>query len=114
MSDKIHEIGGKITELTLAEFDGVTASAGIAVLEFYADWCSHCNTMTSVLERFAEKHPDISVFRINTDAEPELTQRFAIAHLPTTLLFRDGKELSRVTGAMRDAVLEDFVDGARV
>jgi thioredoxin 2 len=48
----------------------------------------------------AELEPEIRVAKLDTEAEPEIAQRFGIQSIPTLILLRRGKEIGRIAGAM--------------
>jgi thioredoxin 2 len=52
------------------------------------------------------------VVKVNTDALPDLGERFRIRSIPTMAVFADGKEVARTSGAMPAAQIESFVNGA--
>ena len=101
--DRPVKIAGDDLERVLAESD-------VPVLvDFYADWCGPCRIMAPVLDEFASDHTgEILVGKLDTDAAPAVSARYGIRGIPTLILFRDGSEVSRQTGAVARAGLDQL------
>jgi thioredoxin 2 len=69
--------------------------------------------MAPVLERTAQQRATtLQVGKVNSDEQPELAGRFNIRSIPTLILFRDGKELARQSGAVDASTLDRWLDSA--
>jgi thioredoxin len=82
--------------------------------DFWAEWCGPCKIMAPVLQQLAREWKGrVTVIKIDTEAKQNLAQRFNITGIPTLVLFRNGEEIHRVTGAVPlaqlKAVLSEFV-----
>jgi len=90
------------------DFQRVIADAEVPVLvDFYADWCGPCKTMAPVLDDLArERQGELLVAKLDTDRSPVTAQRFGVRGVPTFILFRDGREVARETGALPRGRLE--------
>ena len=75
---------------------------GIAVIRFYADWCAPCVQNFPVFEQCAAQisaqRNDIKFGKVNVDQSPILTLRYQVFGLPTTLIFKDGQIVERLSG----------------
>lgn len=100
--------------LTDASFDRVLADSSVpVVVDFYADWCGPCKMMAPILDKVtAERTGDALFAKVDTDRNPGVSRRFGIASIPTTIVFKGGREVARRMGAMPKSQLEALVDQA--
>lgn len=93
-------------ELTNENFEK-QISEGVTLVDFWAPWCGYCTALAPIVEEAASEAPNVTLGKVNTDNSPEIAERFGIAGLPTLVLFKDGKEVSRSVGAVpKESVLE--------
>jgi thioredoxin 2 len=99
---------------SLAAFDAlVRDSVRPVVVDFWAPWCGPCRMVAPELEKVARSAAgEFLVVKINTEALPDLAQRYRIASIPTMAVFRAGRELQRTSGARPAADILAFVRGA--
>ncbi len=76
---------------------------GIAIVDFYADWCGPCKMMAPTIDKIAEENPELNVAKVNVDLDGELAQRYGVMSIPTIVIFKDGKEINRSVGAKSKA-----------
>ena len=102
----------KPIELTNANFDEVIVNSDIPiVVDFWAPWCGPCKTMAPSFEKSAIKFPLKALFaKINTENEQNLGARFGIRSIPTIIIFKDGKEKHRVSGALNESAIVDITN----
>ena len=77
------------------------------LLDFWAPWCAPCRMVVPVIEEIAGERPDIRVGKINVDEQPELASEFSIMSIPTLVVMKNGKIVTKVSGARpKKAILE--------
>ena len=97
--------------LTADTFERTIKDSEIPVLvDFYADWCGPCKMMAPSVDEVARVYQGRAlVAKLNTDFAPQLSTGLEIRGIPTTIVFRDGKEVARRTGAVPKAMLEELL-----
>ena len=74
---------------------------------FWAPWCAPCRMVAPIIEEIASERPDIKVGKINVDEQPELASKFGIMSIPTLVVMKNGKIVTKVSGARpKKAILE--------
>jgi len=101
----------KPLELTNSTFDEVVVNSDIPVIiDFWAPWCGPCKMMAPNFEKSAAKFPLKVLFtKVNTENEQLLGSRFGIRSIPTLIIFKNSKEVHRVSGALDEASLSRLV-----
>ena len=99
-----------------AAFDAAVAASPIQiVVDFWAPWCGPCRMVAPELQKVAAANAGkYLVVKVNTDALPELGERFNIRSIPTMAVFAGGREVARTAGARPAADIEQFVSKAAV
>jgi thioredoxin 2 len=82
-------------------------------VDFYADWCGPCKMMAPAVDQLAANYTGRAIVaKLDTDASPRTSMSFSIRGIPTSIVFADGKEIARQSGALPYAVLAGFLDKA--
>ena len=77
------------------------------LLDFWAPWCAPCRMVVPIIEEIAGERPDIKVGKINVDEQPELASEFSIMSIPTLVVMKNGRIVTKVSGARpKKAILE--------
>ena len=87
-------------------FDQVRNNEGLALLDFYADWCGPCRMVLPLVDEIASERDDLFVGKINVNENPDLAREFGIMSIPTLIVMKDGKIINRASGARsKDQIL---------
>ena len=102
--------------LTDDSFARTIAESTLPVLvDFYADWCGPCKMMAPFIDELAREFQGRALIaKLDSDRAPRTSQQFAIRGLPTTVVYRGGKEVARQVGAVGKAQLTELVQKASV
>jgi len=81
-----------------------------SVLYFTADWCNPCKKVKPIVEELNREQIVAKFFMIDADIESEMVSDFEVKSVPTFVLIRDNKEVSRTTGAKTKEELLSFIN----
>jgi len=83
------------------------------LVDFYADWCGPCKMMAPAVDEIAAAYQGRAlVAKLDTDRAQRTSSLFNIRGIPTTIVFKGGKEVTRQTGAVPKPTLVKMLDGA--
>ena len=99
----------KVKILTDSNFQN-KIKTGTILVDFWASWCVPCKMMIPVLNEVAEVvNGKFTIAKVNVDEQKTTAARFGIRSIPTMILFRNGKEVKRITGVKtRDYLLKEL------
>ena len=96
--------------LTDATFDGEVGRAGLVLVDFWAEWCGPCHRVAPILEEVARAHAAaLRLAKLNVDENPSTAERFQVTSIPTMLLFKNGKLVDGIVGAVPRPQVEAIV-----
>ena len=101
-------LDGEPAELGESQLETFVQRTELPVLvDFWAPWCGPCRAMAPHFERAARNLKDrVRLVKVNTEEAPGLAARYGIRAIPTLVLFRNGTETKRMSGALDAGALE--------
>ena len=94
-------------ELTDEGFREFVSSGGLVVVDFWAPWCPPCRFLAPIIEELAREYAGRVRFgKLNVDKNPRTARRYRITAIPTLLVFKEGRLVDRIVGAMPKEALE--------
>ena len=88
-----------VIKVTKSNFEEVVLNSDKSVLlDFYADWCGPCKMLSPIVEEIATEHPEITVGKINVDADGELAMKFQVMSIPALFVVKNGKVVNQTVG----------------
>ncbi|GGD33541.1 thiol disulfide reductase thioredoxin [Malaciobacter pacificus] len=99
-------------ELDESNFDHVIVNSDIPVIvDFWAPWCGPCKMFAPIYNEVSQKYPLKALFtKVNTEAEQNLGAKFGIRSIPTLIIYKNGVEVKRVSGALDPLRLSNLIN----
>ena len=88
----------------------VLESAVPVLVDFWAPWCAPCRLIAPILDQIAVEYADkVKIAKMNTD-ENFIARQYGIKSIPTMLLFKEGKVVDRIVGAVPKSLIKSKLD----
>lgn len=101
-----------IEKLANDNFDAKTSS-GVALVDFFAEWCGPCHEMAPVIDEIAAEYLGrAKVFKVDVDQAQQLAVRFGIQSIPTLFVLKDGKLAGQFVGITAKGKITAALDQA--
>ena len=81
--------------------------SGEVLADFYSDSCVPCKRMSPVLAEIEEENSSVKVVKLNINFDAETAEKYNVSAVPTLIFFKDGSEVTRITGAVKK---QDILD----
>lgn len=106
--------GEEIVQINDSSFESEVLRSDVPVLvDFWAPWCGPCRILAPLVEEIATSHAGrLKVAKVNVDDNEETAIRYGIRSIPTLIVFKDGKALDQIIGAVPKSEIEKLVSKA--
>ena len=91
-----------VQEINVSNFDSeVVNHSGVAVVDFFANWCGPCRKLSPILDEVADElASEVKFAKIDTDENLDAAKKYQVSGLPTLLVFKNGEVVERMVGLM--------------
>ncbi len=98
------------TELNAKNFDEALKNP-LVLVDFWADWCMPCKMLAPTIDRISEEYKGrVLVGKVNIDDNQELAEKYGIMSIPNLIIFKDGKPVENVVGAVPKGTITAALD----
>lgn len=98
--------------MTKDEFDKKIGESKPVFVDFFATWCGPCQMMLPIIEELENdyKSKEIEFLKVDIDECPDISNQYGIMSVPTFMLFKDGKDVDSISGAVPKEMLVEKID----
>jgi len=90
--------------------DKILKAEGPILVDFWAPWCGPCRMAEPILEELSDGYKDkVGIAKLNVDDNPTTSAKYDVMSIPTTILYKDGKEVGRQIGFAGKQAFEDLM-----
>ena len=97
--------------LTNANFEKET-KGGVMLVDFWATWCGPCRMLSPIVDQLSEEMKTLKFGSVNVDEQPELSEKYEVASIPTLLLIKNGKVIANRVGATSKENLREWINSS--
>ena len=80
------------------------------IIKFSAEWCGPCKAYKNIFDKVVSEYSDITVIEADVDKDADITLKYGIRSVPTTIIAKNDVELDRITGLILDKDLKSIID----
>lgn len=102
-----------VVKLTHENFENeIKKFEGIALIDFYADWCGPCKMVSPIVDELAESQSQYKICKVNVDDESELASAFSVMSIPTLVVIKNGEIVNSHIGLASKAKILAMLENA--
>ena len=79
---------------------------GLAVVDFFAEWCGPCKMLAPIIEQLAEENKDVKIGKVNVDESMNTARQYEVMSIPAIIFFKDGQIVAQMVGMKSKGDLE--------
>ena len=99
-----------MTEAIFASnWDELTKGKTVAV-DFWAAWCGPCMFFGPIVNEVNKSNDSIPIYKCNVDENINVSKKYQVMSIPTLIVFKDGEEIARRTGASEASLLKSYLE----
>ncbi len=105
----------EVLKVTQADFQAEVLQSSVpALVDFWAEWCGPCRMIAPIIEELAKDLTGrLKVCKVNVDEEREIALQYGIRSIPTLIVFKEGKPVEQIIGALPKAALKSKIEAHR-
>ena len=89
----------------------VLEKKGIALVDFWAEWCGPCRMVGPIVEELAKEYEGKALIgKVDVDTNPKISQKYSVRSIPTILILKDGVIVDKQVGATSKAKLQQKLE----
>ena len=89
-----------IIDLNDSNFDQIISAETPTLVDFWAEWCGPFKSMHPIFESLEKQYPNVKFARVNVDQNQNISRKFAVQSIPTFIMFKSGKIIDKMMGAV--------------
>jgi len=98
-------------EFTDSNFKDEALNGGVAVVDFWAEWCGPCRLIGPIIEDLSnEYNGKVKVGKVNVDHNPQISMNYGVRSIPTILFIKDGEVVDKHVGTATKSALVSKID----
>lgn len=103
-----------LLEFTDYNFENLMSTTnGLVIVDFWSAWCRPCNMLSPIIKSLAENNKDVTIGKLNTTENFNITKQFNISGIPAILFFKNGKVVRQLLGYHTEAALQHHINELR-
>jgi len=100
-------------EITDENLEELKSGNKIVLMDVWAPWCGPCRMLGPVIDDLAKENEGtegVFIGKANIDETPDISEEYKIRSVPTVIIFKDGEEVEKITGAHPKKRYQDLIE----